>query len=136
MASVLNAFIMTDPYYKEVRDATMNSTNPETDKSAKGIFSRADAGASGMGQKLKPLFEQRYPGVTYDEVAKTMQEPGSMGGLNAMYQGMGPQWYTYYQIIEQKMKKLSEERVPKQKTAGRRKSKKSKKSKRKTRRRV
>ena len=134
MASVLNSFVLKDPSYKETRDAVYSSEHGE--KNPRIVFERADGLASGAATKLRPLLEQRYSGVTYDEVAKTEQEPGGMGGLNSMYQGMGPAWYNYYQRIETKMKKLSEERGGKAKTAGRRRTKKSKRRSRKTRRRV
>ncbi len=135
MPTVLDDFIMRDPYYKETREAAENWPSG-VDKSPAGIFATVDAGASAAAEKLRPLLEERYPRVTYDEVSKNEQQPGGMGGLNNMYQGLGSQWYNYYRRIETEMKKLSEARGGKSKTAGgrRRKTKKSKRRHRKTRR--
>lgn len=126
MRTVLDAFIMSDPSYKEARDASAGWPSG-VDKSPMAIFSHADGLASSAREKLKPLLEERYAPAKYDDASKNTEEPGGMGGLNSMYQGRGPAWYIYYRNIESEMAKNS----AKQKTAGRR--RKTKRRSRKTR---
>ena len=129
MPSVLDAFIQKDPKYAEARNAMTASGQPF---SLKDVFIRADGLAPGAREKLKPMLEEAYAPAKYDEAAKKFQEPGSMGGLNSMYQGQGQAWYNYYSFIESEMKKGS----TKQKSQGgrrRRKTRRSHRSKSKTR---